>query len=260
MSGMSDDQVPEPQPPPRVTPFDAPVPTGGDPPNAPGIVNALVIGVTLTNAGVIAYAFDPARAGQSAMLGSMAAFYAALSALALYRLHRRGELIRRFRPARGDITLAAVTAGVLYGAAHIVASLFAAPGSPRELWVVRLYLQLGDPDAPGRSLVGVAVFCVAALEEIVWRGLVMRSIQDVAGPWRAVALSTALYAAVHLPTLVSLRAPGAGYNPLVLLAALGCGLVWGLMVLRTGRLVPAILAHALFSWSIIEFPLWQPRP
>jgi hypothetical protein len=30
------------------------------------------------------------------------------------------------------------------------------------------------------------------------------------------------------------------------------------MVLRTGRLTPAILAHALFSWSIIEFPLWQP--
>jgi len=229
-------------------------------PNPPGTVNALVLGVTLTNAGAIAYAFDPARAGQSAMLASLAAFYALLASLALYRLHLRGELVRRFAPARGDITLAAATAGVLYGAAHIVASIFAAPGSPRELWVVRLYLQLGDPDAPGRSLVGVAVFGVAALEEIVWRGLVMPSIQDVAGPWRAVTFSTVLYAAAHLPTLVLLRAPGAGYNPLVLLAALGCGLVWSLLVLRTGRLVPALLAHALFSWSIIEFPLWQPRP
>ncbi len=257
MSGMAD---PEPQPPARITPFDARVPMGGDPPTPPAIVNALLIGVTLTNAGVIAYAFDPARAGQSAMLAALAVFYGALAALALYRLHRRGELVQSFRPARGDITLAAATAGVLYGGAHIVASLFAAPGSPRELWVVRLYLQLGDPDAPGRSLVGVAVFCVAAFEEIVWRGLVMRSIQDVAGPWRALVLSAVLYAAAHLPTLVFLRAPGAGYNPLVLLAALGCGLVWGLMVLRTGRLVPALLAHALFSWSIIEFPLWQPRP
>jgi membrane protease YdiL (CAAX protease family) len=235
-------------PKPPVTPFDA-----------PGRGNALLIGVTLTNAGVIAYAFDPARAGQSAVLGALAVFYGLLATLALHRLYRRGELVRRFLPARGDITLAAATAGVLYGGAHIAASLLAAHGSPRELWVMRLYLQLGDPDAPGRSLVGIAVFGVAALEEIVWRGLVMPSIQDVAGPWRAVALSTALYAVAHLPTLVFLRAPGAGYNPLVLLAALGCGLVWGLLVLRTGRLLPALLAHALFSWSIIEFPLWQLR-
>jgi membrane protease YdiL (CAAX protease family) len=44
----------------------------------------------------------------------------------------------------------------------------------------------------------------------------------------------------------------------VVLAAFGCGMVWSLLVIRTGRLTPALLAHALFSWSIIEFPLWTP--
>lgn len=224
---------------------------------APGLASAAALGITLSTAGVIAYAFNPARAGRGSMLASLGAFYAALAALALYRLHLRGELRRRLRPAYGDITLGAATAGVLYGCARIVGALVAAHGSPREAWVAALYHQLGNLDAPGRTLTGAAVFAVAALEEIVWRGLVMDSIQDVAGRWRAAASTTVLYAAAHLPTLVLLRAPDAGDNPLVVLAALGCGLVWSLMVLRTGRLVPAIVAHALFSWAIIELPLWQ---
>ena len=166
-------------------------------------------------AGVIAWAFDPAlRCGQSQMLGALGAFYAVLAALALYRLHRRGELRQRFRAARGDITLAAVTAGVLYGTTRIAGSVLAAHGSPRELWIMRVYLQVGDLSAPGRKLLGAAVFVVAALEEIVWRGLVMRSIQDVTSGPRAAGITTVLYAAAHLPTLVPLfRMPGVGPEP-----------------------------------------------
>ena len=224
---------------------------------SPALANAVAVGITLSTAGVIAYAFNPARAGQGSMLASLGVFYAVLSVPALYRLHVRGELRRRFRPAYGDITLGAATAGVLYGSARIVGALVAPHGSPREAWVEALYRQLGNPDAPGRTLTGAAVFTIAALEEIVWRGLVMGSIQDVAGPWRASAYTTVLYAAAHLPTMILLRAAGAGDNPLVVMAALGCGLVWSLMVLRTGRLLPSLVAHALFSWAIIEFPLWQ---
>jgi membrane protease YdiL (CAAX protease family) len=240
-----------------------PRPAGEEAPAAPPLAsatmaNALALGITLTSAGVIAYAFAPARAGQTAMLASIGGLYAVLATAALYQLHRRGDLRRLLLPARGDITLAAVTAGVLYGAARIVASALAAHGSSHELWIMRIYLQIGEAGEPERRLLGAAVFAVAALEEIAWRGLLMRSIQGVAGPLRACVITTLLYAAAHLPTLALLRMPGAGYNPLVVLAALGCGLVWSLMVLRTGRLTPAILAHALFSWSIIEFPLWQP--
>lgn len=228
------------------------------PAESAAFANMLALGVTLTAAGVNAYAFDPARAGSPQMLWALFAFNAALAALGIYRLHRRGEIRRRFLPVRGDITLAAVTAGVLYGGARIAGSILAAPGTPRELWIMRIYLQIGDLGAPGRKLLGAAVFVVAALEEIVWRGLLMRSLQDVTTGLRAAALSTLLYAAAHLPTLSLLRMPGAGYNPLVVLAALGCGAVWSLMVLRNGRLTPAVLAHALFSWSLIELPLWLP--
>ncbi len=221
------------------------------------VAGAAAIGVTLTGAGVLAYAFDPARAGEGQMLGALGGFYAGLTALALYRLHRRGELRRAFLVARGDITMAAVSAGALYAAARVARALLA--GSPYELWIMRIYLQIGDLSGPGSKLLGAAVFAVAALEVIGWRGLVMRSQQDAgaSGP-RAAAITTLLYAAAHLPTLSLLRMPGAGLNPLLVTAALGCGMVWSLMVLRSGRLVPAVLAHAVFTWSLIEFPLWQP--
>jgi membrane protease YdiL (CAAX protease family) len=234
--------------------------TRGERPSGPtesaAVAGAAALGVTLTSAGVIAYAFDPARAGQWQMLGALGGFYAALTALSLYRLHRRGELRRLFLIVRGDITMAAVSAGVLYGGARIARSLLA--GTPSELWLMRIYLQLGDLSAPGRNLLGAAVFTVAALEEIAWRGLVMRSMQDVTTGPRAAAFTTLLYAAAHLPTLSLLRMPGPGPNPLLVVAALGCGAVWSMMVLRSGRLVPAVLCHAVFTWSLIELPLWQP--
>ena len=70
-----------------------------------------------------------------------------------------------------------------------------------------------------------------------------------------------LYALAHLPTVLLLRDPFAGPNPLVVLAALGCGLVWGLIVARTGRLPVAIFSHALFTWCVaIQFPLWRLGP
>jgi membrane protease YdiL (CAAX protease family) len=235
-------------------------PESGPPESAPAtsaaFANAVSLGVTLTSAGVIAYAFSPDRAGEPSMLAALGALYAALGVFALYRMHQRGELRRRFLPARGDITLAAVTAGGLYGAVRIGGSLLAPLGSSRELWIMRVYLQMGA--MPERRLLGATVFAIAALEELVWRGLVMRSQQEVSSGARAALLSTLLYAAAHLPTLSLLRMPGAGPNPLLVAASLACGLVFALLVLRTGRLTPALLAHALFSWSLIEFPLWQP--
>src|SRR6185437_7733673 len=184
------------------------------------------------------------------------AFYAALAAAALYLLHKRGALARSFRPAWGDIPLAAVTAGALHVGARVAAALLASHASPHILWIRGIYEQLGDPEVLDHTLVGAAVFAVAALEEITWRGLVMGSLQRVARPWRAATLTSILYAAAHLPTVALLRVPGVGYNPMLVLAALGCGMVWGGLVVRTNRLLPAVLAHALFSWSIIELPIW----
>ena len=57
-----------------------------------------------------------------------------------------------------------------------------------------------------------------------------------------------LYALAHVPTLFTLADPSAGKNPLLVLAALGGGLCWSFLVERTGRLLPSLLAHAVFSY------------
>jgi membrane protease YdiL (CAAX protease family) len=54
----------------------------------------------------------------------------------------------------------------------------------------------------------------------------------------------------------ALAAPS-GLNPILPLAALGAGLVWGAMARRFGRLVPSIVSHVLFDWCIVVmFRLW----
>jgi membrane protease YdiL (CAAX protease family) len=51
--------------------------------------------------------------------------------------------------------------------------------------------------------------------------------------------------------------PSVGKNPLVILAALFCGAVWGFLVARKQRLPPALLSHALFTYAMTsEFRLW----
>lgn len=233
-------------------------PSAPPPPVSKREAVSLAFAVTIATGAVITYAFNPARAGQATMIGAIGGLYAMLAVVAVVRLRRRGELYARFRPMSGDMTLAAVSAGVLYGLARIVQMLLAGHGSPQEAWIVRLYLQIGDTAAAGRGTIGAAVFVTAALEETVWRGLVMLSLEDAFGGRRALAYATLLFGLAHVPTLWLLRDPVAGLNPLVFLAALGCSLVWGAIVLRTNRLTPAVLAHALFSWSVVEFPLWRP--
>ncbi len=215
---------------------------------------AVALATTAATAGVIAFAFNPTRAGHIAIPASMGSLYVVLTAVAIVRLRRRGDLRRVFRPLGGDMTLGAITAGALYGLAHVTYAFLAKHGTPQEAWIIRLYLQLGEPS----QLMAATVFGVAALEEVVWRGLVMRSLEDAFGGKRALVLSSILFAVAHAPTLFLLRDPVAGLNPFIVMAGLGCSVVWGAIVLRTERLVPAIFAHALFSWAIVEFPLWRP--
>jgi len=216
------------------------------------------VAVTLATAVVIDFAFAPERAGQASMLIAIGLLYAIFTAVTLARLHKRGDLRRIFRPGIGDLTLGAATAGLLYGGARIVAHAIAEPGSPRVGWLFRLYLQLGDPAANGRELVSGVAFGLAVLEEITWRGLVMRSLELSWGSRWALLVTALLFTLSHTPTLTQLSDPLAGPNPLVILAAIGCNLVWGLVYLRTKRLVPSIFAHAFFTWAVIEFPIWRP--
>jgi membrane protease YdiL (CAAX protease family) len=44
-----------------------------------------------------------------------------------------------------------------------------------------------------------------------------------------------------------------GANPLLPLAALGCGLLWAGLARFTGRLLPSVVSHAFFHCIILLF-------
>jgi uncharacterized protein len=214
--------------------------------------------VTAASAIAVWFAFSPESAATAWMLGSMGLVYGALGVFTVLRLRRRGELGEQLRPRGGDLSIGALAAAVLYGVAMAVHVLFTSPPSPRVAWIMRVYLALGDPSADNRHLVGGVVFIVAALEELVWRGLVMRVLVERLGLLRGWLLQAFLFGLAHVPTLVLLGDPRVGPNPLLVLAGITYSLVWGRIAMRWDRLPPALFAHALFTWGVFEFPIWRP--
>ena len=63
-----------------------------------------------------------------------------------------------------------------------------------------------------------------------------------------------------MPTLWALSDSTLGKNPMVLIAALGAGLVWSALARVFGdRLTPSIISHGLFDWAVLMmFRLWGP--
>ena len=101
----------------------------------------------------------------------------------------------------------------------------------------------------------------AVAEEVLWRGAVMQVLADRVGTRTAWVWAAVLYAVAYVPTAWSLRAGGTGsLDPLLPVAALGAGLLWGAMARAWGRLVPGMIAHVFFDWAVVMmFPLWGPR-
>jgi membrane protease YdiL (CAAX protease family) len=91
-------------------------------------------------------------------------------------------------------------------------------------------------------------------EELVWRSMVLDELTERFGTRRAWPLAALCYAITTLPTLYTLRYEPAGLNPLLVTAALGCGIVWSFLARLRGRLMPVIIAHAVFTYfSLVQF-------
>jgi len=239
------------------TPEPASDPGGPEEPLAsPREALAIAAVVTLASAGAVAYAFSEDHAGTPWMLGSLGLAYGFLALLAVWRLASRSEL-SVLRPRGGDLTIGAIVAAVLYGVAMGVHVLLTSQ-PPRSAWIMRIYACLGDPTSEHRHLIGGVVFLIAALEELVWRGLVMRVLTESFGWLRSWLIQACLFALAHGSTLILLGDPKAGPNPLLIAAGLTYSLVWGRLAMRFDRLPPALFAHALFTWAVFEFPIWRP--
>ncbi len=207
------------------------------------------------------FAFLPERSGTLAFWvlnvipGVVVAVAAAIWA------HREDLLREWLSPTWGDFTRGLAGAVALFGIAWAVTRLLSPVGSTREIWLVSVYGQIGDPHAlqAHAPAVALAVAVAAVAEEIVWRGVVTHLLAERVGSRVAWVWAAAFYALAFVPTAWALRA-GGGLNPLLVIAAAGGGLFWGALARAFGRLVPSILAHALFDWAILMmFPLWGPH-
>jgi CAAX protease family protein len=210
--------------------------------------------VTLITAAVT-FAFRLDVAGSPLFWLGMAVPYLALGALAVRKLWNEGALLDVLAPRWGDFSLGFVTAAVLLFASFGARAVLAPAGSTRLAWLFRIYAQIGDTDAVQHSVVYTgALIVIVICEELVWRSMVLDELTQRFGSRRAWPLAALCYGVTALPTLFTLRDPIAGYNPLLVTAAVGCGLVWSFLASIKGRLLPVVIAHGVFTYfSLLQF-------
>ena len=203
----------------------------------------------------MAFAFRIDVAGSPWFWVALAVPYLALAALAVKKLWDEGALVDVLSPRWGDFSLGFATAAILLAASWGARAVLAPAGSTRLAWLFRVYAQIGDTDSLQRSVLYTGVlFVIVVCEELVWRSMVLDELTLRFGTRRAWPLAALCYGATALPTLLTLRDPLAGYNPLLVTAALGCGIVWSFLASVKGRLLPVVIAHGVFTYfSLVQF-------
>jgi len=101
--------------------------------------------------------------------------------------------------------------------------------------IASVYANLGGL-SPG-LVAFLLFFPIGFGEEIFWRGFVQRRFRERWSARSAFVLTALLYTAIHFPT----------GNPVLILAALTCGLFWGGFYWATGSLVPVLFSHMLWD-------------
>lgn len=203
----------------------------------------------------MAFAFRLDMAGSPWFWVTLGVPYLALALLALRRLWDDGALLDVLAPRWGDFSLGFASAAILLLASWGARAVLAPAGSTRQAWLFRVYAQIGDTDAVQRSVLYTAALIVIVIcEELVWRSLVLDELTQRFGSRRAWPLAAVCYGVTALPTLLTLRDPLAGLNPMLVTAAFGCGIVWSFLASIKGRLLPVIIAHGVFTYfSLVQF-------
>jgi membrane protease YdiL (CAAX protease family) len=211
----------------------------------------------LVVAAATTFALRPAVAEHWSMWVALLGSYTGLAVWSGLALHKRKLLGQRLRPRGGDLSVG-ILLGLLLATFGVVAQRALAPaGAPSHAWLFTIYAQVGNIQADPALLTGLAVLVIA--EELVWRGFVLETIRERLGTRWAAPLSAVAYAIAHLPTAWTLSTPAAGLNPLLVLASLGCGLVWAFATLALGRLWPVIASHLVFTYFMAApLPSWLP--
>jgi len=166
----------------------------------------------------------------------MAGGVAILAALSLLLWNEYGQLTdwNLMSPVKGIISALGLY-GLFWVGNLVVTAMI--PFAENEISAV--YGNTGTASLP---VIGVLLFLVIGPgEEIFWRGTVQKSLEENYGSLFGIIAGASLYALVHIWAL----------NLTLFLAALVCGLVWGWLYSREGKLAPVIISHSV--WSVLIF-------
>lgn len=177
---------------------------------------------------LLAFAFrgplDPWR-GMTLAMGTL------LAGSLLFRAVRR-----RMSPTVGRVALGLAAGGILYGLTRLGVSLLTQFWPAWEHHARTLSAWKSGYSTP--FLAATLVMIVVA-EEAVWRGVVARFAIERLGQLPGLVLGAAFYTAAH----------GVTMNPLLLAAAFGCGLYWGLLYIVTDDLTAPLVSHLV--WDVL---------
>jgi membrane protease YdiL (CAAX protease family) len=179
----------------------------------------------------------------------MLTFSTSLLAAIAFALGR--PLIRSREFTAKNVLVGVLLAALLYAVFYLgnqflllVSRLFPALLPDPAENIASVYANLGGLSP---SLVAFLLFFPIGFgEEIFWRGFVQRRFRERWSARSAFVLTTLLYTAIHLPT----------GNPVLILAALTCGLFWGGFYWATGSLIPVLVSHMFWDpFIFVMFPI-----
>lgn len=169
----------------------------------------------------------PPWKGMTVAMGLLLAASLALKAV-------RHRLVPTFR--RVGLGLAA--GALLYGLTRAVVLLFKATWPGWEAYARSISSWKEGYSAP---FLWVTLVLIVAAEEAFWRGVITRFATERLGTVLGIVAGAALYSAAHAAT----------GNPLLLGAAFGCGLYWGLLAAVSDDLTTPLVSHLVWDVMIL---------
>jgi len=142
----------------------------------------------------------------------------------------------RIVPTVRRVGLGLASGAVLYGLTRAVVAGFRVAW---PAWEVHARTLGAWKEGYAPSFLGVTLVMIVVAEEAFWRGVITRFSTGRLGIAAGVLAGAVLYALAHAATL----------NPLLLGAALGCGLYWGLLAAATDDLTAPIVSH--LAWDVM---------
>jgi len=118
----------------------------------------------------------------------------------------------------------------------MLTTMLVAPETVKELTQNAERLTEAIPQMSPLAIIGLAV-TVAFYEEVIFRGFLLTRLRRVLGSVAGLILTSALFAAMHLPT----------QNAIACIPLFAMALFWGALALWRRSILPVILAHALFD-------------